>query len=206
MNVFILCTGRCASATLVAAAKHLTNYSAAHESRTGLLGKDRLNYPENHIEADNRLSWFLGGLEQAYGNRAIYVHLKRNADATARSYARRYYHGGIILAYKTSILQGCAVTDPVQISQDYVHAVNANIEAFLKGKSRKMPFLLENAETDFRTFWELIEGRGDFQSALLEWKKTYNASPVRHKFPFVPAVLSKIRRVARELPSFLRNA
>ncbi len=56
MDVFVLCTGRCGSTTFIKACAHITNYTAAHESRTGLLGSDRLDYPGKHIEADNRLS------------------------------------------------------------------------------------------------------------------------------------------------------
>ena len=58
MNIFILSTGRCGSNTFIKASQHIMNYSSAHESRHGLIGDERLKYPENHIEADNRLSWF----------------------------------------------------------------------------------------------------------------------------------------------------
>lgn len=79
MNVFVLSTGRCGSTTFVKACEHITNFSAAHESRTGLLGAARLDYAGNHIEADNRLSWLLGRLDRTYGNAAFYVHLRRDA-------------------------------------------------------------------------------------------------------------------------------
>src|SRR5262245_39334592 len=102
MNVFILNTGRCGSTTIIKACSYITNYTAAHESRTGLVGPDRLDYPPNHIEADNRLSWFLGRLERTYGNDAFYVHLKRQDAATARSFAQRYQYG-IIKAYRDAI-------------------------------------------------------------------------------------------------------
>ncbi|MEJ1383421.1 MAG: hypothetical protein RPV21_03475, partial [Candidatus Sedimenticola sp. (ex Thyasira tokunagai)] len=67
MNIFILNTGRCGSTTFIEACRHITNYSAAHESRIQLIGDRRLAYPQNHIEADNRLSWLLGRLEHTYG-------------------------------------------------------------------------------------------------------------------------------------------
>ncbi|MEW8461604.1 MAG: hypothetical protein AB2653_14955 [Candidatus Thiodiazotropha endolucinida] len=78
MNIFILNAGRCGSTTFVQACQHISNYSAAHESRSTLTGKQRLSYPDNHIEADNRLCWLLGRLEREYGNDAYYVHLTRN--------------------------------------------------------------------------------------------------------------------------------
>jgi len=54
--------------------------------------------------------------------------------------------------------------------------VNANIEQFLSNKTRTMTFHLETAETDFRTFWELIGAEGDLDSALKEWQITHNQS------------------------------
>ncbi len=66
--------------TFIQACKHISNFSSSHESRCGLLAEARLDYPENHIEADDRLSWFLGRLDKQYGNSAFYVHLKRNVQ------------------------------------------------------------------------------------------------------------------------------
>ena len=85
MNVFVLSTGRCGSTTFIKACSHITNYSSAHESLSTRTGKQRLNYPENHIEADNRLSWLLGRLDNTYGDDAFYVHLNRNIEDTIAS-------------------------------------------------------------------------------------------------------------------------
>ncbi len=86
MNVFVLCTGRCGSSTFIEACHHIANYTSAHESRSSLLGAERLAYPAQHIEADNRLSWLLGRLDAAYGDSAFYVHLQRNHPDTAASF------------------------------------------------------------------------------------------------------------------------
>jgi hypothetical protein len=103
MNVFVLNTGRCGSTTFAAACAHVTNFTVAHESRVGALGAARFDYPRRHIEVDNRLSWFLGRLEQRWGQEAFYVHLTRDVEATARSFSARYSRG-IMLAYRTAIL------------------------------------------------------------------------------------------------------
>jgi len=89
MNVFVLNTGRCGSTTFARACRHISNFSSAHESRTYLFGEERLAYPSNHIEVDNRLSWLLGRLDRKYGDRAVYVHLKRNIHDTAASFVAR---------------------------------------------------------------------------------------------------------------------
>lgn len=156
----------------------MLNYSAAHESRVALLGKERLNYPENHIEADNRLSWLLGRLDEHYGDTAFYVQLQRDPDATALSFSKRdQLEFGIMRAYRDGILMGGQTEYSSHIlAHDYLETVAANIRLFLKDKSHKMTFQLENAEADFRKFWALIGAEGNLDEALLEWRVRHNAS------------------------------
>lgn len=176
MNVFVLCTGRCGSTTFIEACRHATNYTAAHESRAGHVGASRLSYPPNHIEADNRLSWFLGRLEKAYGDEAFYVHLRRDDLATAQSFVRRY-DSGIIRAYREVVLLGSPKkADPLRLCLDYCETVNANIELFLKDKTKQARVSLENAKEDFGRFWEWVGAEGDLRAALAEWDVKYNAS------------------------------
>lgn len=196
MNVFVLCTGRSGSVTFIKACRHIRNYSAAHESRAGRLGPEHFAYPADHIEADNRLSWFLGRLDRAYGDEAVYVHLRRDEADTARSFTRRYERG-IIKAYREEILMGLpAGAEPLAVARDYCQTVNTNIEHFLKDKSRKMEFSLENAREDFRRFWQLIGAEGDLEAALAEWERSYNASDNRPQ----PGRLGRwLRRLLRSL-------
>jgi len=177
MNVFILNTGRCGSTTFVKACEHISNFSCAHESRTHLLGADRLNYPANHIEADNRLSWLLGRLDKVYGADAVYVHLKRNVLKTATSFIKRY-NRGIIRAYRGDgiIMRLPPVTDPLSVALDYCDTVNSNIELFLKDKPNTIEFNLERVKQDFRVFWETIGAEGNIDDSLSEFETFYNAS------------------------------
>jgi len=195
MNVFVLNTGRCGSTTLIKACQHITNYSAAHESRTALLGAERLNYPENHIEADNRLSWLLGRLDRAYGDDAFYVHLKRSDRDTARSYTKRY-KGGIIEAYRGGgiLMLLPERSDPMEVCLDYCHTVNSNIELFLKDKTKTLAIELDTIERDFQRFWEAIAAEGDLDAALAEFKNRYNATQSR------PA--RALRRLKRAIAKF----
>ena len=163
--------------TFIKACQHISNYSSAHESRCDRLGEDRLAFPNNHIEADNRLSWYLGKLDKQYGDNAVYVHLRRNNNDTAASYTRRLFPGGIIPAYRKGILQHLPDDIPdLSVSLDYCNTVNSNIELFLKDKTRKMQFKLENAQQYFERFWELINADGNLVSALAEFNTAYNAS------------------------------
>ncbi|MES9933360.1 MAG: hypothetical protein ABW162_11160 [Candidatus Sedimenticola sp. PURPLELP] len=178
MNIFILNTGRCGSTTFIKACAHISNYTAAHESLCTHTGAARLDYPDNHIEADNRLSWILGRLDNRYGDNAIYVHLGRETEATIRSFARRG-EMGIMKAYRQGILLGGNEQSAEDIAQDHIDTVESNIELFLKNKSKTMTFRLESAKSDFRTFWRMIGAEGDLDSALAEWDISYNASAAR---------------------------
>jgi len=208
MNIFVLCTGRCGSVTFISACSHIHNYTAAHESRSGLFGEERLRYPENHIEADNRLSWFLGRLEKAYGDNAFYVHLRRNDLDTARSFAYRY-NNGVIRAYRTAIV--CASSpeaSPLDVCADYCQTVNANIDIMLKDKTNKMVFSLENAKDDFKKFWQLIGAHGDLLSALAEWDIAYNKTTskdtAQKQLFLFTRLFRKIGRIIVKLPAFLK--
>lgn len=176
MNIFILNSGRCGSTTFIRACRHISNYTALHESRCGMIGEERLNYPNNHIEADNRLSWFLGRLDQKYGNEAFYVHLSRGREATAESFAKRSEYG-IMQAYSDGILLELEGEPSAhEIALDYLDTIESNIECFLKDKNNKMEFKLELAKQDFTTFWQRIAAQGDLNAALAEWGQRYNAS------------------------------
>ncbi len=178
MNVFVLCTGRCGSHTFIEACNHITNYSAGHETRSRFIGRERLNYGSDHIEADNRLAWFLGRLDKVYGDEAFYVHLTRERQSNAASMSR-YMHMGILEAYTDGILMRSSYrNDPMEFSLDLYDTINMNIETFLKDKSRKMNFRLENAQDDFPIFWDKIGARGDLDKALGEWQRTYNKSKI----------------------------
>jgi len=206
MNVFVLTTGRTGSLSFERACEHINNYTAAHESRSQLTGDARLNFPDNHIEIDNRLSWFLGQLDQAYGDNAIYVHLKRDENAVAKSYARRWNREtSIVRAYAYGVLklQEHHIKNPEAVCLDFVKTTNANIESFLKDKSKSMTFDLEHLETDFEKFWQLIDAQGDFNQALEAFKSGHNASGSDKKDY---TLWAKTIRVIKKLPSFIRNA
>ena len=176
MNVFVLSTGRCGSTTFIQACRHVTNFTSAHESRARICGPDRLKYPPQHIEADNRLSWFLGRLDREYGDRAFYVHLRRSDRKTADSLLNRY-HGGIMRAYAAGILmRKNAKHDPLAVCLDYCDTVNSNIECFLKDKPHTLTMTLETGKADFRNFWQRVGAEGDLEAALAQWDVRHNPS------------------------------
>ncbi|MBT2968445.1 MAG: hypothetical protein B6D72_04340 [gamma proteobacterium symbiont of Ctena orbiculata] len=175
MNIFILNAGRCGSTTFIEACRQISNYTAGHESRATLTGDRRLAYPENHIEADNRLCWMLGRLDREYGDNAFYVHLTRNRDESVASFVKRMDYG-IMAAYREGILMGGKGQSAAEIASDYLDTLAHNITLFLKDKHHRMDFSLERADSDFIDFWHRIDARGDLEKALAAWRTRYNAS------------------------------
>lgn len=80
-------------------------------------------------------------------------------------------------AYREGILlEGQEGQSAHDIALDYIHTVNANIALFLKDKTHKMEFSLENSKADFVDFWQRIAAEGDLERALMEWDIRYNDS------------------------------
>jgi hypothetical protein len=175
-----------------------------------MLGDDRFAYPENHIEADNRLSWLVGRLDKKYADNAIYVHLKRNANDTARSLVK-HYSRGIMKAYSKGggiLLRLPKDSDPIAVALDYCNTVNSNIELLLRGKTHVMEINLEEIDRDFATFWETIGAEGDLGAALAEFSHRYNAAKlpkVSQKKSVPRRVFLKVKRMIAALPGFIKN-
>lgn len=177
INVFVLCTGRCGSTTFARACQHLSNFTVGHESRVDRLGPDRLAYPEGHIEVDNRLSWMLGRLGAAFADKdTLWVHLFRDEEETAQSFAKRFGRG-IIRAYAKDIVPSSkrhAV--PIDVCRDYCRTVTANIEAFVAGRPHVLTVRLETVGSDFDDFLARVGAEGDLTAARAEWAVRHNAS------------------------------
>ncbi len=189
MNVFVLSTGRCGTVTFSKACDHIINYTCGHESRARIIGDGHFAYPENHIEIDNRLSWFLGRLDKSFGKKAYYIHLLRDDEGTAASYKKRY-GSGIIRGYAKGMMMGRHPKSvAMEVCLDYCKTVNSNIELFLKDKPHQMTINLETAKSQFVDFWHWIEAEGDLDKSLSEWSVSHNKSPER--FPEVKKLLKK---------------
>lgn len=175
MNVFVLTTGRSGSLTFAEACRHATNFSSGHETRVGLVGTARLAYPDQHIEIDNRLAWFTGRLEAAFGDTAYYVHLRRDDEATAASHVKRW-NKPAVRAYRNGILWD---VDPeierMELARDLNHTMNSNIELFLRDKSKTMRIDIERATDVFPAFWQAIGAEGNLAAAVAEFGTRHHA-------------------------------
>jgi hypothetical protein len=197
MRVFVLSTGRTGSSTLAAAFSHATNFTAAHESRIEI-ARGRLDYPDQHIEADNRLTWFTGSLTRQYPD-AFIVHLTRSEDEVVASFRRRFRDTwttsgrlrsdlsravrrdsrlSIIDGFAHSILHrsnpwpAAEVDDVIRL---YRTTVDDNVELLLRHHDHAR-IDLATAPEDFRMAWERIGITGDLDAALNELTIRHNAS------------------------------
>ena len=189
MNVFVLSTGRAGTHTFARACKHLTNYTSAHESRWGILGPDRLDYPPDHIEVDNRLSWMLGRLHRRYGDDAFYVHMVRDREEVADSFMnRRLRRHSIVRAYA----YGVAVRKPADrdAAADMWDTVTANVRLFLEARPRAMEIDLAEAKDRFPEFLDRIGAEGDLDAALAAWDVKRDES---EKPPLSQRIIDRIR-------------
>ena len=168
-HVFVLCTGRCGSVTFAKACGHFSNYSAGHETNRAT-GPARLAYPEGHIEVDNRLAWFLGGLEERYGDDALYLHLVRDESQVAASYDRRWHHHGSLIRGFSEGVCGHTLPGP-EAAADLAAAVNANIRAFLRDKPHVLTGDIDDVTSWFPRFAAAIGAEGNLQAALAEFEQ-----------------------------------
>lgn len=209
MNVFVLSTGRCGSTTFARACGHVENYSTAHESRISCV-KDRVHYPDDHIEVDNHLAWFLGRLDERYGDDAFYVHLKRNLEETAQSRRHREARKvdpGLMWAYGQRLIWENDEAELIDVCRHYCRTVNSNIRLFLKDKSKKMTVRLESVREDFRRFWGRIGATGPLETAVQEWDRRHNKSEKIEVQSSLPVrAVRKVGRLVSKLPQFIRDA
>jgi len=171
-NVFILCAGRTASTSFTHACTHITNYSSAHESRVGLLSDERVKYPDNHIEVDNRLVWFLSRLNKRFGDEAYYVNLTRDSHAIARSYCERWHlNESIVKAYGHGLLMNTKIrkADRMKYCLDYVETVNFNITQFIADKPKVMTIDVSELGAKFSDFFHFIEAKGNLEKCIAEF-------------------------------------
>jgi hypothetical protein len=151
----------------------MTNFSVGHESLTGKVGSRRFAYPVNHIEADHRLAFQLGRLEERFGDSARYVHLTRDLPSTAESWARRYMISPMISSYRRGMI-GTEAVSRQEAATEMVEVATANIRHFLKDKSQVLSVRVEHGEEDFQKFWEWIGAEGSLDDALSEWRIRHN--------------------------------
>jgi hypothetical protein len=179
LRVVVLGAGRCGTVTFARACSHLDNYSSSHESRIEMLGPERVAIPRGHVEVDNRLVWRLGMLASLEDT--LFVHMRRDVDATAQSFVRRWdssFRSSIMRAYAHGIVvqeEDWTVDERLDVARDMVRTVHANVDAFLDGRDA-ITVELEAPLLSFDRVLERMGATGDLAAARAEWGTVHNAS------------------------------
>jgi hypothetical protein len=172
MRVFVTGTGRCGTCTFYQACRHITNYTAAHQTHYGKIGD--FEFPDQHIEVANMLAHGLAWMRQMYPD-ARWVHLIREREACVESLAvgRR--------EELVSWSHGCFVvtdnTDYRRMAEAYYDTVNANITAMIPADA--LTIETERAVEQWAAFWSYVGAEGDFEASRAEWQRAYN--PRHHR-------------------------
>lgn len=188
MNVFCVGTGRCGTKTFSVACSHLHNFTSGHESNARRIGADRLRYPPNHVEADARLTWFLGGLLRCYPD-AFFVWLRRDREQVVQSYVRREIqaraHGelGILHSFGLGLpgmvgmpVIGWGEAELVEAARAYCQTVEDTISLAFRviPEAQRMHLELRTIRNDFWRFMAAIGAEGDRDRAVAEWDHKHN--------------------------------
>lgn len=190
MRVFVVGTGRCGSVTFARACEaSIENYTVGHETRARFASLGRLNYPDQHIESDHRLGFFVGSIRKRWRpSLTFFVHLRRDAEATAQSWAKRYnIRGGLMPAFANGIVfRGMGTKrpprpahssfDPVECARLYVRTMNDQIECALQGHREKIELWIDDLdESAAARFLQRIGAEGDSEEFVRRLREVHNA-------------------------------
>lgn len=144
MNVFFISPGRTGTTTISIAFSCVDGFTSLHESRVKLLGDERVNYPTNHFECDNRLVWFLPRLTKKYSRSSILVIVTREKSKIANSYNQRWGGIGIMRAYSQGILMRHLNENNLDVCADYVDNVYEQLDFAKKEWAKVITLDLDN--------------------------------------------------------------
>ena len=178
MRIFVIGTGRCGTMTFKKACNHIKNYTNAHEGNTGWKHKDNIfDYPDNHIEIDCRLSYFLPILVEKYPD-ALYVHLQRERESCIESLSKRksLNHFSIFHLGKPKDMKEIAsiyYDNTVNLINNYLYNV---LDKNIFNPQKFYHYKLENIQDGFIEIWDKIQAEGNREKALSELKIKHNKS------------------------------
>lgn len=178
--VFVISTGRTATTAFAAASSFLPGFTAKHESRVSQPFSTRLDFAPNHIEADNRLIFYLAQIEEKFGDDAYYVFLKRDPAAIVKSYARRWHLTvSIVRAWTHGIrmIPRIEEADIEDCCQDFVSYADSTLSLFLARQRHVMMFDTADAANEFIRFSKWIGVGTPPPAAIEQWNKRHNLNP-----------------------------
>jgi hypothetical protein len=176
--VFVVGTARSGSVTFSKACEHITNFTSAHESV--FKRRDKLDYPDNHIEVSTSLGFFIPLLREKYGSdpdKCLIVHLRRQRQDCVPSMARLQGPYG----HTIDVWASCLVGRPenLQHRQEIAgliyDATHANIEAH----DPDLVIHTDEAFDEWAIFWDRLDAEGNFAASRNTWRKRFNTGQQR---------------------------
>ena len=209
-RLFVLTIGRSGSTAFAAACSHSTRFTVGHESRSRLLLPERLQYPDSHIEVDNRLVHYLELLAEQYSEDAGFVYLTRDPKAIVDSYLRRWHLSiSAVRAHGTSTLLragGIDRDDRRQITWDYVRLLDTRIRWHMARHEHS--YELDGAElrSQLAAFWDHFHLGDGVKEAAAALEESYNLNSHLGTQARLQRIAAKGARVLKALPAFVADA
>lgn len=166
MNIFVVGTGHCGTTTFAKACRFATNRKVSHESASG--GIYTFEYPEDHIEVDAPLAFWVPRLRSFYRG-CRFVHLVRDKKPCIESLAR---NEALVCQWFGHMLYHFPEATPL----DGALALYSVINESLRGED-VLQVRLEEIKIRWHEVWAWMGCEGDFARSLAEWDIKYHASP-----------------------------
>lgn len=182
MRVFCLNTGRCGSVTFARACSWMGNYTSGHETKASrVVGRERVQFPDHHVETDFLLIWYAGLLAETYDDAdTVYVHLHRDPEQVAQSYFnlwREEVRWSMMQAFGHAMVihpEYYTDSEKLDVCRFYVETVEANIRQFLATRMHKVTIELDHPKSPFTWLWGYLEATGSVEKGLAEFDWGHN--------------------------------
>lgn len=158
MNVFFISPGRTATTTFANAFQCIEGYTSLHESQVQRLGEDRIAYPENHLEFDNRLVFFLADLTQKYATSGgVLVIVHRDHHLVAKSYNQRWSKINIMKAWSQGVHLRDLSQNTFDVALDFVKYCYRQLDYFKPEWQHVVEIDLNNPENGIKELLKIME-------------------------------------------------
>lgn len=195
-NVFILSPGRTGTTSFARILSCIPKFTSGHETRVKFLGDSRIDYPSNHIEADNRLVFFLPKLTKRYAANSLLIILYRPNEEIADSYSKRWYKTNLMKAYAQGILLRSFRENDIAVSNDMVSNTYETIEYFANDWKHVVRIDLHDPSKGLKEFCLHMNLSDEFckhfKEQLDHKRENINRKDLRHRLSIIKYSLQNL--------------
>lgn len=181
-NVFIISPGRTATSAMSKALSHVSGFTSLHESRVSFLQDERINYPNFHIELDNRLSFYMPQLTKKYSKKeSLLVIINRDRKSIAESYNKRWRKINIMKAFSQGIHMRNLNSNNIDVCLAYVNYVYETLDYFKNDWDNVLEVDFSNLNAAITQILKRINKIEDLDNVLNEMKNKSNLNSITLK-------------------------